>query len=230
MHRFWPRFVHALIVLALPLALLTTSLRITTGHWLVRWEYSKADFPPDPYGLTTAERTRLAEVCVDYLVTGARIDLLGELEIGGEPAFNQAELQHMVDVKRVLWRLLGAGVAAGLAVVGGVAILTARARWRARAPVALLGGSLLTLGLLAGVGALMLTQWDVFFTGFHELFFPPGTWTFPYSDTLIRLYPVRFWQDVGGVIVGLLVAQAVAVGGIALLWSKLTNRPLTPQT
>ena len=30
---------------------------------------------------------------------------------------------------------------------------------------------------------------------FHELFFSGGSWLFLYSDTLIRLFPLPFWQD-----------------------------------
>jgi integral membrane protein (TIGR01906 family) len=126
----------------------------------------------------------------------------------------------MVDVKRVLWALLRAGSAAGLIAVAATATLGARPATRFRAPAALLGGSVLLLGLLGGVGGLMLVRWDVFFTGFHELFFPSGTWTFPYSETLIRLFPVRFWMDVALVIVGLLVLQGMAIGLGALLWFR----------
>ena len=220
MKRPWPQILHVLIVVALPVVLLATSLRITTGHWLVRWEYNKADFPPDPYGFTTEQRIRLAQVCVDYLVTGADIELLANLEVDGESAFNERELEHMVDVKRALWGLLQTGAAAGLVVVGGVAALGAWPATRPRAAAALVGGSLLLLGLLVTVGGLMVFQWQAFFTGFHELFFASGTWTFPYSDTLIRLFPIRFWMDVAAVIVGLLVVQAVAIAGGAFIWYR----------
>jgi len=209
------RLLQALVVLALPVALLAASLRITTHHWLIRWEYGKTDFPADPFGLTTEQRLQLAEVCVDYLVTGAGIELLADLEIEEQPAFNERELKHMVDVKQALWWLLRAGAAAGLVAVAGTAVLAARSPLRARA--ALLGGSGLTLALLVAVGGLMLTQWNLFFTAFHQLFFAAGTWTFPYSDTLIRLFPERFWMDVGMVIVALLVGMAAAIGGLGLL-------------
>ncbi|MBN1954472.1 MAG: TIGR01906 family membrane protein [Anaerolineae bacterium] len=218
----WPKLLQAVVVLAMPLALLAASLRLTTGHWLVDWEYGRPGFPPDPYGLATEERIRLAEVCVDYLVTAAGIELLAELELaGGQPAFNARELQHMIDVKRVLWGLLGAGLAAAVLVSGGTALLARHPATRARAPAALWRGSLLSIGLLVAVGGFMLLQWDAFFVRFHELFFPPGTWTFFYSDTLIRLYPVRFWMDVGIVIVGGITVLAVLVGLGALLWRRI---------
>ena len=74
--------------------------------------------------------------------------------------------------------------------------------------VALRDGSLLTLGLLGIVGAYMVFNWRDFFTTFHRIFFKGDTWTFPYSDTLIRLFPIRFWRD-----------SFIAVGVITILIS-----------
>lgn len=213
----WPRVISVLVGLALPVMILAVALRAVTAPWLVRWEYGKPDFPPDPYGLTTAERVRLAEVCVEYLARDAGIDLLADLELEGRPAFNERELAHMVDVQRLFWAILRAGMAAGAVVFGGTVGLLARRTTRPLAADALRGGALLTLALLAATGGLMLTAWDVFFTGFHELLFPPDTWTFPTSDTLIRLYPERFWMDVGMAIVGAVLIQAVLVLGTAFV-------------
>ncbi|MBC7226738.1 MAG: TIGR01906 family membrane protein [Thermoflexales bacterium] len=216
----WPRVVSVLVSLALPVVVLAVALRVVTAPWLVRWEYGKPDFPPDPYGLTTKERIRLAEVCVEYLATGAGIELLADLELEGRPAFNERELAHMVDVQRVFWAILRAGMAAGGVVLVGMAGLLARRTTRPLAASALQGGAVLTLVLLVVVAALMLTSWEVFFTGFHELFFPPDTWTFPTSDTLIRLYPERFWMDVGITIVGVVLIQA----GLVLVVASVLRR------
>jgi uncharacterized membrane protein len=57
----------------------------------------------------------------------------------------------------------------------------------------------------------VLISFGVFFVGFHEIFFPPGTWTFFYSDTLIRLFPERFWRDAF-----LTVGILSVFGGLAL--------------
>jgi integral membrane protein (TIGR01906 family) len=217
----WPRLVRVLIVLALPLFLLVADLRVVTGHWFVHWEYGKADFPPDPFGLSTAERTRLAEVCVDYLATDAPLSLLADLRLpDGQPAFNARELRHMADVQEVYAGLMVAGAVAGLALAGGLAPLLAARHARRHAPAALLGGSLLTLGLLAAVGATMALNWGAFFTTFHRIFFEGDSWTFPYSDTLIRLFPMRFWMDVAAVIVGLLVAEALTFAAVGWLWMR----------
>lgn len=220
-HTLWPRLIQLLLVLAVPVFLLVVDLRIVTGHWFVRWEYGKAGFPPDALGLTVAERTRLAEVSVDYLATDADISLLGNLRLpDGQPAFNARELRHMADVQAVYSGMTTAGIVAAVLLLGGTALLLASSHTRWRAPVALLRGSLLTLGLLAAVGATMLLSWNEFFTTFHRLFFEGETWIFPYTDTLIRLFPIRFWMDVGVTIVGLMVAEAVVLTTLGWKWAR----------
>jgi integral membrane protein (TIGR01906 family) len=220
----WPRLVQWLLVLALPVFLFVADLRIVTGHWFVRWEYGKADFPPDPYGLSTAERIRLAETCVDYLATNANLSLLTDLRLSeGESAFNERELSHMADVQFVYGRMMIACVIAALVLAGGIAALLTSRRTRRRAGTALLKGSLLTLGLLMAIGAFMALSWWEFFTAFHRLFFEGDSWMFDYSDTLIRLFPMRFWMDVATVIVGLLVVEAVVIGGVGWVWRRRTG-------
>ena len=69
-------------------------------------------------------------------------------------------------------------------------------------------GLALTVGLIVVIG--MVINPDVFwsfFAGFHSLFFEGDSWLFLYSDTLIRLFPIRFWQD------AFLLAAAIALGG-----------------
>ena len=217
----WPRLIQSLLVLALPVLLLTADVRIVTGHWLVHWEYGKADFPPDPFGLSTTERTYLAETCVDYLATNADLSLLADLRLpDGEPAFNTRELHHMADVQAVYSNLMISCIVAVLVLLGGITPLLISDHTRRRAPAVLLSGSLLTLGLLGTVGAVMVLSWGEFFTTFHRIFFEGESWIFPYSDTLIRLFPTRFWMDVAAVIVGLLCVEAVVAGGVGWTWMR----------
>jgi len=39
-------------------------------------------------------------------------------------------------------------------------------------------------------------SFGVLFVAFHNIFFASGTWLFEYTDTLIRLFPERFWRDI----------------------------------
>jgi len=65
--------------------------------------------------------------------------------------------------------------------------------------------------LVGAALAVVLVSFGVIFVAFHNVFFEPGTWTFFYSDTLIRLFPERFWRDVF-----LMVGALSLAGGLAL--------------
>jgi integral membrane protein (TIGR01906 family) len=80
----------------------------------------------------------------------------------------------------------------------------------------LLGGSLLTIGIIATIVILAITSWDFFFTQFHRVFFAEGTWVFLYSDTLIRLFPEQFWFDAALLIGGLTTTESLII--LAPMW------------
>jgi integral membrane protein (TIGR01906 family) len=64
------------------------------------------------------------------------------------------------------------------------------------------------LGLIAGIGITISPDvFEQFFIFFHSIFFKGDSWLFYYSDTLIRLFPIRFWED------AFLWAAILALGG-----------------
>jgi integral membrane protein (TIGR01906 family) len=65
----------------------------------------------------------------------------------------------------------------------------------------------------------VIVGFGVLFVAFHNVFFEPGTWVFFYSDTLIRLFPERFWRDIF-IYVGLISALLGLL--VALLARKKT--------
>lgn len=212
------------LLLSLPLLLLAADIRLVTGHWFVRWEYKKPGFPPDPFGLSTEERIRLAEVCQDYLAANASISLLADLQLpNGDPAFNVRELLHMSDVQLVYHAITIVGIIAALTWLAGILILVAVGHAE-RIPDALLGGSLLTLGLLAAAGIFMLLGWGAFFNTFHRVFFEGDSWIFPTSDTLIRLFPMRFWMDIAVTLVGMLVVESLIIGVLVQLGERVSAK------
>jgi integral membrane protein (TIGR01906 family) len=212
--------VFALVVLATPVFLVLTVTRVLISDWYPRYEYAKPDFPPDPYGFTQAERLDLSLVSIHYLQRPeppeTAIEMLKAQRLPGtdRPLFDQYELSHMMDVKRltdVLWKV---HLVAGVVVVAGLVLLLVRRETRAAGYNALLYGGGLTALLLVGLVLFVLVSWREFFITFHDVFFPPGTWTFDWSNSLIRLFPDKFWFDagtiltVGSLILGLLVAFA----------------------
>jgi uncharacterized membrane protein len=79
-------------------------------------------------------------------------------------------------------------------------------------------GGVFTVVVLLTIALFILLAWDIFFVQFHELLFPPGTWTFAFTDGLIRLFPEQFWFDVGVIMSGgaLLLGVLTAVSGYLL--------------
>jgi integral membrane protein (TIGR01906 family) len=212
-----------LLSLAIPLLLIILNVRLVMSPLFLQIEYTRAGFPSDPFGLTTEDRLRYAPSALDYLIYNQSISALGDLTFAnGRPLFNARELQHMVDVQIVTQWAFGVGIVVGaLTAAAGVALWR---RDRARLRVALNVGAKLTLGLIAAVVIFALLGWEMFFTGFHTMFFADGTWYFLTSDTLIRLFPEQFWFDAALAIGGLAALEA----GVILLFSVLSSRFSVP--
>jgi integral membrane protein (TIGR01906 family) len=209
----WLTAARWLLQVLIPVVLVLTSVRLLLTRGFIRLEYGLPGFPEDRYGFTQADRLQQAPIALDYLLNDSGIEYLGDLTFqDGSPVYNARELSHMEDVKRV--------VRGALAVWRGGALLAAAMGllvWRL-AGVGALGSSLavgsrITLWLMLAVFLGLVLAFSVLFVGFHQVFFEANTWTFAYSDTLIRLFPERFWQVAFGAI-------ALGTGAMAgVLWA-----------
>lgn len=220
-----PRISQAYLVVAFPVLLVLLAVRLVMTPLFLQFEYNRADFPSDPYGFTREDRFTYAPYALDYLLNGAGIEYLGDLEFdNGTALYNADELRHMRDVKTVTQVAFGGAVLGGLIAVAAVVFLLRHNRERLRR--ALFFGSLLTLAMVAAIIIVAVVNWEFFFVTFHQLFFQSGTWYFPTSDTLIRLFPEQFWFDAALVIGGVTVLTALVMLGIT--WRiKIRENPLT---
>lgn len=195
-----------LVTLLTPIALLGLALRIMLAPWFLQVEYRMPYFPADDYGFTTADRLHWAPYALNYLLNSADISYLGDLQFdSGQPLYNERELSHMQDVKGVVQ---GAQRAwdVSLAVLLLLGLWAWRGNWLPFYRLGWMRGGWLTIGLVVALGLFASLAFWQFFTWFHSLFFKGNSWLFEYSDTLIRLFPLQFWQDVflwvGVIIVG----------------------------
>lgn len=209
---------------AVPVLLVLVSVRLVMTPLFLRIEYHRPGFPEDFYGFTTEDRLEYAPYALSYLLNDADIAYLGNLTFpDGRPLYNDRELKHMEDVKvvtRYAYLLLigGGGITLLLLVVG-----LGRVSLRNATRAGLMQGAILTLALISMIVVLAVAAWDVFFTGFHELFFESGTWLFLYSDTLIRLFPEQFWFDAALTIGGLTTAGALVILVWTWQWGKTSR-------
>ena len=132
----------------------------------------------------------------------------------------------MEDVKRLTDRLMTVWLISLVVVVGGSAILLASKGARRQAYLALRNGGALTAGLLAVLVVFILLSWQTFFITFHDVFFPPGTWTFDWESSLIRIFPDKFWFDAFSIPLGAVFLLSLALWGIGSLLVRRT--PETP--
>lgn len=213
-------FLSWLVSILVPIALIGLGLRVLLTPAFLRIEYNMPYFPPDEYGFTKEDRLKWAPYALDYLVNSADISYLGNLEFeDGTPLYNERELSHMDDVKRVtqgalrVWYL-------SLALLALLGVWAWLGGWWPAYRLGLMRGGWLMVGLAVAIGLIVVVGiainpnvfWN-FFAGFHSLFFEGDSWLFLYSDTLIRLFPIRFWQD------AFLLAAVIALGGgVGLGW------------
>lgn len=188
------RFFTVLIAIFTPILFIVLAIRLVASPLFLMFTYWRPGFPEDAeWGLS--DRLLYGSYGTDFLLNAADSRYLAELAPGGEPLFTDAEVSHMADVKILLWYVMIIGVV--LLLITLLLALLLRA-WRpggfARG---IFAGAWVTLGLMAGLAVLAIIDWQLFFTEFHNLFFPQGNWAFSADSTLIRLYPEQFWIDAG---------------------------------
>ncbi len=162
-------------------------------------EYARAGFPADPFELPPEERLRLAEATIRYLnlpgrpatlsvcalLTASRVQRTGHRTYGGcESRSGWAHSAGRDCVGHGSCLGMDSGAAGSLRAWSALA-QGGRSRWRC------------------------CWDWrldaDRVRGGFFQAFrgvLRVGTWVFSYSDTLIRLFPLPFWQDAGLIVAG----------------------------
>jgi hypothetical protein len=175
-----------------------------------------------------ADKLQRSQADVDRINGEIVWDIVSGGEFGvafgnGRPVLDESERSHMRDVSRLVRILI---------ILDLVAVAFAAWGGRLLQPEAPRLGRMLMYGA-GGVGAATLAigvfavvAWDSAFTLFHELFFPPGTWTFPADSNLIRLYPPGFWFDAAMVAGVVILASAAALSYTG--WRRIHEADAVP--
>lgn len=206
------RWLSWLVSLLVPVVLVLTAMRLMMTTAFLNFEYNLPNFPVDRYGFTTEERLYYSEFAVDYLLNSAGISYLGDSRFeDGTPVFNERELHHMVDVKDAVRIALWVWYLSLLTLLF-LWLWARQGGWLGEFKAGLARGGWLTVGIMAALLLIVVLSFGVFFVAFHNVFFDPGTWVFNFSDTLIRLFPERFWQDIFIYVGALAIAGGLALG------------------
>jgi integral membrane protein (TIGR01906 family) len=196
MNKYIEKTISAVITLSVPIVISVISILFLLSPLFINLEYHRPGFPPDHYGFTTQERLKFGTQTRRYLVTGMTLDDLKQLKFeDGEPIYMERELKHLEDVKIVLKGVLNVFWLALFIIILGAVFAYIQKGW-VNYKRAISKGGWLTAGLLGLILLLSIVSFQALFTNFHLLFFEGDSWLFYFSDTLIRLFPIRFWQDV----------------------------------
>jgi len=207
------RILGVVITASIPIVICVFSILILLSPVFMNLEYRLPNFPEDQYGFSTEERLDFGNQTRRYLVTNATLDDLGDIKFNsGDPIYVERELEHLEDVKIVLqgvFKVFWGAVA--VLVLGG--IYARFQNWGNDYTLSVSKGGWVTAGLLGTILFLSIVSFRSLFTNFHLIFFEGNSWLFLYSDTLIRLFPIRFWQDAF-----LVFGITTLAGGILLGW------------
>ncbi len=213
--------VQALVAAAVPVLLLTLNVHLAATPWALRLEYARPGFP-SPVEMSAADRQVLAEQAAAFVVGVGSAELSVDAVHDGRALFSDHEIEHLVDVRRLVASLRW------LAFVSAGVLVLAWARWRGpalpRLGRALEWGGATTVVAVVLVVLLVAGAWRTFFVGFHQLFFDPGTWQFEESSGLIRLFPEKLWFDTAVALATMCLLEGAAV---ALLGRRLRRMDLS---
>lgn len=159
-------------------------------------------------GLGERETADMAEAVRSFVTDRDAPALPARVE--GRPAFDDAAVSHLVDVREVIVpaRILAMLLAAAVGVWAALRSRTASGRRAVRQSARSAAVALAAFVLVAALVGVV--DFGVLFTRFHELFFAEGTWVFPQDALLIRVFPLPFWGW-SAAVWGVLVSCCAAV-------------------
>ena len=230
-----------LFVAAVPLFLITNSVSWAVNDLRL---YSHGFDKYDIALVTGIERDDLMEAArqIRGYFNSSREPLEVRTRIFGEERdlFNEIEVLHMYDVKRLIRGMYGVDIFAAAYLLGFVSLgfVVYRRLFLERLFRLLLWGSGLTVAIVLLVGLMSLADFESLFLFFHETSFSNDFWRLdPNRDYLLMMFPDGFWFDATIFVALATVGQAIALAGVAVSiptlrrWQKRRDRgPLVQRT
>lgn len=209
-------------VIALPVALVTTNIRLLVNAPLV-YDYAFDRFgAEESTGLSREDLDSTAAALRDYFNNDETTFYHTVTQDGlPAPVFNARETAHMEDVKALMvqvFRLQEVAVVYVLLYVVAFFIWARDGNVRQLAGQSLAG---LTLGVLVvgGIGVVAAFGFESAFERFHEVFFTNDLWQLdPDTDHLIQMFPEPFWRDMTILLGVMCAAQALIIGAFSVVY------------
>ena len=158
--------------------------------------------------------------------------LLVKTQVYGEEReiFNQREVKHMHDVKRLVWWVYAAAAVSGIYLMANTSwgLAVNGPRFLGELAQRVIRGVVQMGILVVAVGIFALSGFDTLFLRFHQLAFANDLWQLdPRRDYLVIIFPQGFWFDATMRVVASTVSGAVALtlaSGGYLLWTRRAGK------
>ena len=220
----------AIFVVALPIALVGTNVRILfTTSPLYTFALDSYDVVAVT-GIPREELSRAMAEIRDYFTNNQELLRITMVDEQGrsDPLFTPREVIHMRDVKALVQGIFRAQELALVLLAIYVALRFAIERQRAWAGLARLtrASMLGTLAVAVAFGVTALIGFEGLFTRFHELSFSNDFWQLdPAQDRLVQMFPQDFWLVSTVILAGVTIVEVLAL--LAVSWRYLQQEPQT---
>lgn len=209
-------------IIALPVALVTTNIRLLANAPLV-YDYAFDRFgAEEATGLSREDLDSTAAALRDYFNNDETTFYHTVTQDGlPAPVFNARETAHMEDVKVLMVRVFRIQE---ISVVYVLLYVVAFFIWARDGNVRQLAGQALAglaLGgiVIGAIGIVALFGFESAFERFHTLFFSNDLWQLdPDTDHLIQMFPEPFWRDMTILLGAMLAAQALIIGAFSVVY------------
>ncbi len=213
MSKLLPQILEIFLMLLIPVVIILGAMHLIATEPYLAFEYGRPDFPEDSFGFAGDQRLIHAAASLQFVTQSQPLADLVEQNHNGTPLYNARELKHMQDVQNVYqaaWRVWQIGLV--LIMFSGVGLA-----WRKENRLAfafgLRSGGALTVGIVAGISLAAIVARQSWFVLFYQVFFAAGNWMFGFFDTLIHLFPEKFWYDSA-----LTISSFSLIAGFLVYW------------
>lgn len=211
-----------IFILALPVALVTTNVRLLANAPLV-YDYAFDRYDAEQVtGLSREDLDSVGAALRGYFNNSEDVFYKTVTVEGLEtPVFNARETEHMRDVKSLFVLVNRAQEVSAVYLLLYTAVFFLWARDGSVRQLA--AQSLIGLGMgiavLGAVGVVAAFGFESAFERFHVIAFSNDLWRLdPATDRLIQMFPEPFWRDMTIVLGAMCAAEALAIGAVAAVY------------
>lgn len=217
-----------LFMLCLPVLLITASLGWAANSlWLYKYDFEKYNVSQTT-GLPDSELENIYAELISYFNSDADYINITVVRDGESfELFNQREIIHLRDVKRLIQLDYGVGLGTLVYILAyaGVCLFWKKRRYWRHLAWGLVGGGGITLGLMLASALGILLSFDWLFWQFHVISFSNQFWLLdPTKDYLKMLFPDGFFYEATMLCAAVTAALAIILGGVGGWWLRSVKR------